>query len=183
MAALRVWPIPCAATQTPNTQAPSANMPQTRQTLVDIGFLLLRVSIGLYLLLAGIGKVRGEFNNGFGSFYRGSFKSMQPEWLPNALAAPYGYALPWAEVVVGALLILGLFGSIAAALTGLMILSFTIALALKFGSITAQPADARGGAFSANYIQIAACFLLTFVGPGAISLDRVIRKKRAKTTK
>ena len=156
-------------------------MPQARQTLVDVGLLLLRVSIGLYLLLAGIGKVRGEFNNGFGSFYRGNFSKMQPAWLPDAFAAPYGYALPWAEVIVGALLILGLFGSIAAAITGLMILSFTIALAFQFNSITAQPAEAKGGAFSANYIQVAACFLLTFVGPGAISLDRVIRKKRAKS--
>ena len=154
-------------------------MPKTRQTLVDVGLLLLRFTIGLYLLLAGIGKVMGEFRGGPGSFYRGPFSSMQPAWLPDALAAPYGYALPWAEVVVGTLLILGLFGSIAAALTGLMILSFTIALAMQHGSITAQPAEARGGAFSANYIQIAACFLLTFVGPGAFSLDRVIRRKRA----
>ena len=118
-------------------------MPQARQTLVDVGLLLLRVSIGLYLLLAGVGKVQGELK-GFGSFYRGPFKSMQPEWLPNALAAPYGYVLPWAEVIVGALLILGLFGSIAAALAGLMILSFTIALAMQHGQHH-RPARRRPG--------------------------------------
>jgi uncharacterized membrane protein YphA (DoxX/SURF4 family) len=151
-------------------------MPSTKQTLVDIGLLLTRATIGLYLTLAGIHKCIGEFKNGFGSFYRSSFKGLQPGWLPDALAAPYGYVLPWIEVVIGALLMLGLFGKIAAALTGLMILSFTIALAMKMG-IRAQPGDAPSP-FSANYIQIAACFLLTFVGPGRFSLDALIRKKK-----
>jgi uncharacterized membrane protein YphA (DoxX/SURF4 family) len=145
--------------------------------LTSLALLLTRVSVGLYLLLAGFGKVRGEISNGPGSFYNGpGFQGLQPDWLPNAFAAPYGYALPWVEVIVGALLVLGLFGRIAAALTGLMILSFTIAKITQLGITAQEPGP--GGPFSTNYIQIAACFLLVCTGPGLWSIDYLIRKRR-----
>ncbi|MEM8737534.1 MAG: DoxX family protein [Planctomycetota bacterium] len=152
-------------------------MQHKKKALIDLALLLTRVAIGVYLALAGVGKVRGELNQGVGHFYRGDFKGLQPGWLPDALAAPYGYALPWAEVVVGALLVLGLFSTVMAALTALMVLSFTIALAMKFGP-SAQPGGS-GGPFSANYITTAAAFLLACVGPGRLSIDHLWRGRKA----
>ena len=46
--------------------------------------------------------------------------------LPHALARAYGTALPYVEIVMGALLIVGLLSRFAAAVGGLMALSFII---------------------------------------------------------
>lgn len=150
-----------------------------RSIRTDIGLFALRVALGLYLLLAGVGKVQGELNNGIGSFYNSSFKGLQPDWLPNVLAAPYGYALPWLEVLVGGLLILGLFGQLAALLGLVMLASFTIALGMANNSIAAQGADAAGP-YHGNYIQVAGYLLLTLVGCGNWALDKVVFSKKAK---
>lgn len=144
--------------------------------LSDLSLMLLRVPVGLYLCLAGVEKVKVELGQGMGTFLNGPFTSMQPGWLPSWFSAPYGYALPWAEVVVGALLVLGLFSRVMAAGTFLMLLSFTIALAMMHG-IDAQP-DGPPGPFSANYIQVAAAFLLIWAGAGRWSLDRFVFGKR-----
>ena len=152
-------------------------MQRLTTALTPLALLLTRVLLGGYLAGAGIAKAIGELNEGLGNFYGGKFKGLQPEWLPDAFAAPYGYALPWLEIIIGLMLVLGLFGRIAAVLTGLMILSFTIALAMKMG-ITAQPADAASP-FSANYIMVAVSFLLACLGPGRLSLDRLLRGRQA----
>lgn len=150
-----------------------------RNIRTDIGLFVLRVALGLYLLLAGFGKVQGELNNGIGSFYGGPFKDLQPDWLPNALAAPYGYALPWLEVLVGGLLLLGLLGQLAALLGLVMVASFTVALALANGTLAAQAADAAGP-YHTNYIQIAGYLMLTLIGCGNWSLDKVLSSKKPR---
>ncbi len=50
--------------------------------------------------------------------------------LPDALAQFYGTALPWVEIVIGALLVLGLFSRLASAIGGLVSLSFIVANSL-----------------------------------------------------
>ena len=145
--------------------------------LTPLALLLTRLTVGSYFAAAGVRKLSGELNEGLGTFYSTSFKGLQPGWLPDALAAPYGYALPWMEVILGVMLVLGLFGRLAAALIGLMIVSFTIALAMKMGWRAQGPDTPHP--FNANYIQIAVCFLLACTGPGSLSLDRVLRGRRA----
>lgn len=135
---------------------------------------LARASLGLYFLLAGVGKVRGELQNGLGSFYEGSFQGLQPEWLPTFFAAPYGYALPWAEVVIGATLVLGLATRISATLIALMLLSFTIALMIANGISGGGP-----GPFHANVVMLALSLMLIVLGGGAISVDAAFRGKKA----
>jgi uncharacterized membrane protein YphA (DoxX/SURF4 family) len=144
----------------------------------DIGLFILRITLGLYLLITGFGKVQGEFKNGLGSFYKGNvFQGLQPDWLPDTFAMPYGYALPWLEVIVGALLILGLLGRFAAIAGFLMLASFTIVKVTSTGSITGLKPD-EVGSFNTNYIQSAAYLLLALVGCGRIALDTLIFKKR-----
>lgn len=144
------------------------------ETWFHLTSLLARAALGLYFLLAGVGKVRGELQNGLGTFYEGSFQGLQPEWLPTFFAAPYGYALPWAEVIVGAMLVLGLATRISATLIALMLLSFTIALMMAKGVTGGGP-----GPFHANVVMIALALMLLVLGGGAISIDAAFRGKKA----
>jgi uncharacterized membrane protein YphA (DoxX/SURF4 family) len=148
-----------------------------KQSGQDIGLFALRISVGLYMLLAGIGKVQGEINNGIGSFSNGPFTAMKPDWLPSVMAMPYGYALPWLEVLVGATLIVGFYTRLTGLVGMGMLASFTIALILKFDSITAQP-DGPGGPFNANYIQCTAYLLFALLGAGRWSVDAAMSKRK-----
>jgi uncharacterized membrane protein YphA (DoxX/SURF4 family) len=49
------------------------------------------------------------------------------DMLPQQLAMAYGHVLPYLELVIGVLLILGLFLRVSAAAGGLVVLSFSIA--------------------------------------------------------
>lgn len=142
----------------------------------DIALLVLRSVLGLYLGLAGWRKVQNEIDNGFGSFYNNAFVPMSPDWLPKFLGLPYGYALPWLELIVGGMLVLGLLGRYAAIAGGLMLASFTIALANQHGW-KAQP-DGPGGPFHGNYIQVAGYFLLIVMGCGHLAVDSLIKGKK-----
>jgi uncharacterized membrane protein YphA (DoxX/SURF4 family) len=133
--------------------------------VIDFVLFLNRVAMGLYLLLAGVAKVRG----GVANFVEKAFAPMRPAWLPEAIATPYGYAIPYLEVILGATLLLGLLGRLSAFLTFLMITSFTIALVVKNQSFVHGP-----GPFSANFIMIALALLLAVAGPGRFSLDRAL---------
>ncbi len=53
----------------------------------------------------------------------------QYQILPGYLASAYGHALPFAEIILGALLVLGVILKISASLSGLLTLSFVIAKA------------------------------------------------------
>jgi len=151
-------------------------MTSARRWSIDLTLLLTRLALGGYLALAGFAKAAGEINNGLGSFYNGYFQAMQPAWLPDILAAPYGYALPWLEIVVGLMVALGFATTLASLAQALMIASFTIALAMAHG-LDAQP-DSAPGPFSANYIMIAATLLIAAAGPGRVAIDRLIRGRR-----
>ncbi len=66
------------------------------------------VLLGLVLLVAGIGKLPGQAE--FADVLLGSF------WTPT-VASLISHALPWVEVVLGAVLLLGVFPRLAAALS------------------------------------------------------------------
>lgn len=87
--------------------------------------LISRFVLGALFLASGIGKLlepRQEFIALVQSF----------GVLPDALAAIYGTLLPWVELVVAVLLLIGLYTRLAAAVAGLMLLSFIIAISVVF---------------------------------------------------
>ncbi|MCE5229586.1 DoxX family protein [bacterium] len=76
------------------------------------GAVLLRFGLGALMLVASIGKftmpkgaillqVRPEF-------YQGLEKMFGNTWLPEFMWRPFAYAIPWAEVALGILLVLGI---------------------------------------------------------------------------
>lgn len=139
-----------------------------RRAMYSLTLLLVRASLGLYVLLAGVAKIRG----GVPEFYRNSFEPLRPSWVPEAFGRVYGHAIPFLELLVGALLILGLLGRLTAFLTALMILSFTLAL-IEAGAFFKGP-----GPFHANVIMVAVLLLLSVIGSGGISVDGRRRKPR-----
>lgn len=140
----------------------------SQKSLMDLVLLLNRLALGMYVLLAGVHKITQE--GGVAQFYRVTFLGMKPAWLPVWFAAPYGYALPFLEITVGALLALGALGRWPAGVMSLMIASFTIALYEK-GQFYSGP-----GPYHVNVVFFTLALLLTMTGHGAISLD-ALRKK------
>ncbi|MFC1864997.1 thrombospondin type 3 repeat-containing protein [Chloroflexota bacterium] len=85
--------------------------------------LASRLILGSIFIAASIGKLQhpGEFTTLVASY----------NILPYALAAIYGYLVPWVELIIGAFLILGLFTRIASALSIPIVISFIIASSHK----------------------------------------------------
>ncbi|MCH8541617.1 MAG: DoxX family membrane protein [Opitutales bacterium] len=133
-----------------------------------LSLFFLRLVMGWYFAFAGWRKVSGELNNGLGSFFQGdSFQNRQPDFIPDLLMAPYGYALPWAELIFGLTLLLGLFHRISSSAVQIMLI--TIGIALLFS----------GELFPTHHVLvfIPALIILQLQGPGAFNLDRLIAKK------
>lgn len=130
--------------------------------------LLNRIALGLFFLLAGVAKVRG----GVGEFVEKGFRGLQPDWLPNVIATPYAYSIPYLEIVLGATLMLGLLGRLSALLIAGMIASFTVALVVKSGSF-----EHGSGPFSPNFLMIALGLLLTMTGAGRFSIDALMGRR------
>ena len=144
--------------------------------LLPVGLLLCRITLGGMFLLSGLIKVMGEINDGPGTFRNGYYAKMQPSFVPDLVAAPYGYALPWLELVLGALLLVGLFGRVAALLIALVMASILISQINAYGlSATDGPAP-----FNPNYVLLSLALLLTLLGPGRLSADAVLARRKRK---
>jgi thiosulfate dehydrogenase [quinone] large subunit len=95
------------------------------QSTRAIAYLLLRLSLGVVFLFFGVSK----FLRGPEGFVSGLEERFSSSPLPQELIGPFGLALPFLEVTLGALLILGLFSPLALTGTGVLL------LALIFGSV------------------------------------------------
>lgn len=139
-------------------------MKPSENNLISAALLLNRISLGVLFVLAGVRKLipAGDASmidkmNGFASYVA----SQAP--LPEALGKAYGYALPWAELIVGITLVIGLFTRVSATLIGLMLVSFIIAMGPDWW-------PESGPAFSKNFILLTLCILLAAAGSGKFAL-------------
>jgi thiosulfate dehydrogenase [quinone] large subunit len=88
-----------------------------------------RWSLGVLFFFAGLGKLMG----GVGGFVNGYLvPAFEKTFLPVVLLKAYGYALPFVEVALGVLLIIGLCRNCTLLLTGLTLIS------LAFGQMLLQ---------------------------------------------
>ena len=116
-------------------------MNQTRRANLEWAFLLLRLSLGLLFLIAGLGK----FINGYSGVVSGIVGGFEGTWLPIFMVKPYAYALPFVEVAIGALLVVGFLTRPVLVLTGFTLLS------LAFGMMV----QGNHGTVSNNLIYVA----------------------------
>ncbi|CAM3925401.1 MauE/DoxX family redox-associated membrane protein [Janibacter anophelis] len=83
--------------------------------------LLARLVLGVVLVVAGALKIGNPL---------GAARAVQAyEVMPFEVARWVGYALPWIEIVVGVLLVLGLFTRTSALLGTVLMLAFVIGIA------------------------------------------------------
>lgn len=121
----------------------------------NLGPLLIRISLGFYFVLAGFAKLDN---------IPGFIKEVQSfHILPNHLATLYGILLPYGEMMTGLLLIIGIWTTLAAVLSSLMLLSFVIA----FGAF-----PSGGHLFNKDILLLAGSLSLLYSGGGALSIDR-----------
>lgn len=133
------------------------------RTYPEPAYALLRVTLGLIFLTTGIVK----FMMGLTVFAAG----LQQEFagkLPMFVVIPFSYALPFAEVTLGALLVLGLTNSIVLVLTGLLL------MALTFGKVVEN--DSATVAHNLIYVLIT-FVLLNFANHNHYSVDGLRRRK------
>ena len=128
-----------------------------------IVFLLLRLGIGISMF--GHGLVRLPKLNAFSQWMVGSFaKSM----LPAELVRPLSMVLPFAELVIGFLLLIGLFTEPA------LISGAVLVLLLLFGTAMVENWEALP---SQLIHLILFAVLLQFVASNSWSLDKIFNKQ------
>lgn len=116
---------------------------------------LIRLGLGAYFILAGLLKL--DDHNAFLAHVRAF------NMLPDQAALLYGLLLPYAEVAIGGLLVVGYWTTLASVLASLMLFSFVLAL----GTF---PNTAR--LFNKDIILLGSSLSLLFSGAGAYSVDR-----------
>jgi uncharacterized membrane protein YphA (DoxX/SURF4 family) len=151
--------------------------------------------MGAFFLLAGYAKMQmepGAWLEQYAAVVSDAGFTSLPPWLTVA----YGQAIPFLEMSVGAMLIVGLFGRLAGGVGALMIVTFTIALVAGamppdtaeaprslFSRITQPLAPHNGSPFHANIIFAAVMLLFLFAGAGRIGFDGLLFGRRSRGKK
>lgn len=130
------------------------------QTRKEIAYALLRVTLGLMFLFFGIGK----FTAGIGNFAAGMQQNFAGK-LPSILLVPFTYILPFAEVAIGLMLLLGFLNIVG------LILAAVLMIALVFGMVLQGQAPTVAN----NVLYALIIFLLLwFADYNRFSLDRLL---------
>lgn len=148
----------------------------TNSILLSLMLLLNRLSLGAYFIVGGYHKI---FVTGVDKFYEESFVPLQPQWLPETVGLWYGKGLPILELFFGVMLVLGVFGRLAAFAVAGMLASFTVALVIQSGDL----AGGGGGLFHYNVILFTLALMLLCVGPGKLSIDACLFRKKQEPPK
>src|SRR5437764_80635 len=90
-------------------------------TAWDVGLLVARIVVGGIFVIAGLTKVGDP--GGFATSIRG-FGLM-----PEPLVVPFAFIVPWLEILVGLYLLTGFLTWIGAIGSGLLLITFIVAIA------------------------------------------------------
>ena len=136
-------------------------------TRANIGLFLARLPLGALFLCAGYMKIA---KMGVGNFATSASKNI-PAWLPHEMGNAYLHALPFAEFLVGLFVLVGFFTRSSALIMSLILISILMAMGVR---------DERT-VFSTNFIYLGLSLLLMLMGGGAVSVDRIIERKKSKS--
>src|SRR4051794_4907199 len=95
----------------------------------SLSLLLARVPLGLYFGLSGYQKITAP--SGIGGFVRANLDTAM-KYMPEHVARGYLTAMPFAELLVSALLLFGLFQRIGALMGAAVLVSFVMASGVRW---------------------------------------------------
>jgi uncharacterized membrane protein YphA (DoxX/SURF4 family) len=136
----------------------------------SIGLLLARIPLGAYFILAAAAKL----SMGVGNFVNAMLPSAT-KFLPEHLARMYLTYLPWVELSVGILLVVGLLTRVAATIIALLLISFTL-----YTGVTATLVPDAKLPFHPNLVYVGTALALALCGPGRLSVDGFLFRPRRK---
>ncbi len=119
------------------------------------GPLIMRSVLGAYFIISGL-RLLDDIPGFIAEVQRFGI-------LPNRLAAIYAILLPYFQIGVGGLLVIGFWTTFASLVTSLMLVSFIVAIGVF---------PTKFGPFNKDFILLAASLSLLYTGAGAFSLDR-----------
>ena len=82
----------------------------------SLAYAIFRLTFGVNLMLRGVDRV---FFLGLDNFGNGMVKQFEMTWIGAGMIQPFAHTLPWIEMVMGALIIVGLFTRPALVVGGL----------------------------------------------------------------
>lgn len=136
---------------------------RTSTTDRRIAYALLRIVFGVNIFFHGLSRLLGDH----AAFLAYLSQQMAKAPLPKSIVPPFAATLPWAEVTIGLLLLLGLFTRFA------LVAGSLVLIILMAGITLAQNWDVAG-------IQLIYCaiyfVLLTHRGRNFYSLDTLIAR-------
>ena len=91
----------------------------------SVAYALMRATFGIVFLFFGITK----FIRGVSPFAQGMQQRFAGK-LPMLIVVPFGYSLPFFEVLLGAFLLVGLFNSLSLIATGLLLMALTFGMVI-----------------------------------------------------
>ena len=131
----------------------------------ETAYALLRITMGVIFLFYGINK----FISGVGNFV-GNMNQQFSGKLPAFMVMPFAYAIPFAEVTAGALILLGLFTRLGLVISGLLLIGLT------FGMVMLGQAPTVAHNLQYGLVNFV---LLWLVDLNRYSLDSIFRLKTA----
>ena len=137
-------------------------------TAASVGLLCARIPLGLYFIFASAAKLKMGI-----STFAAQTMPVATKMLPQHLAEMFLNALPWVELSVGILLIIGLLTRVTAAVMVLMLISFTMIYFV--GPLPKLPLP-----FNPNFVFLGTALALMLCGPGWLSLDGLIFRPRRR---
>ena len=131
-----------------------------------IAYAIMRLALGINFFGHGFFRIL----SGVGAFAAHTAETMSKGPLPHALTLPFGYVIPFVEVTLGVLLVLGLATRYTLIAGGLFM------VALTFGTASIQNWTGAGDqlVYSAVFF-----FLLWLVEANTISVDGLLLRRRA----
>lgn len=151
------------------------------EKLSGFGGVFLRLAIGAGFLSAvadrfGFWGAAGEKGVAWGNFEKFTAYAGQLNWFaPETLIPVLAWTATLAEIILGSMLILGLYTRFAALASGLLLLSFAVTMTLALG--IKAPLDYSVFAASAG------AFLLAGASSYAWSVDSLLFKNHHQTTR
>ena len=139
-------------------------MSKTEKLSIHVTLLLNRLALGVLFALAGVRKLLPSGEAGIWDKMKGfAAYTADKAPLPEIMGKIYGYALPWAEILAGVLLVLGLVSRAWSVVIALMLVSFLIAMGVEWW-------PSSGPAYSKNIILLTLALLLAVLGSGKFAI-------------